>query len=51
MGGSGWPLYFSSAGFGSKVSMWLGPPTMNRKMTDFALGGMCGAFGASGFTR
>ena len=23
---------------GSKVSMWLTPPHMNRKMTDFALG-------------
>ena len=28
--------------FGSKVSMWLTPPHMNRKMTDFALGGKCG---------
>ena len=25
--------------FGSKVSMWLTPPHMNRKMTDFARGG------------
>ncbi len=28
--------------------MWLGPPAMNRKMTDFALAGLCGGFGASG---
>ena len=28
--------------FGSKVSMWLTPPHMNRKMTDFALGAKCG---------
>src|SRR5580704_14596531 len=29
--------------------MWLGPPDMNRKMTAFALAGMSGFFGASGF--
>ena len=28
--------------FGSKVSMWLTPPHMNRKITDFALGAKCG---------
>ena len=33
--------------FGSKVSMWLTPPHMNRKMTDFALGGKCGPSRAS----
>ena len=27
---------------GSKVSMWLTPPHMNRKMTDLALGSKCG---------
>ena len=30
-------VVFFSAGFGSKVSMWLGAPTMKRKMTDLAL--------------
>ena len=34
--------------FGSKVSIWLTPPHMNRKMTDFALGGKCGPSGALG---
>src|SRR5260221_14297412 len=31
--------------------MWLGPPDMNRKTTDFALAlsGICGVFAASGF--
>src|SRR5579883_80557 len=33
---------------GSKVSMWLTPPHMNRKMTDFALGARCGPSPASG---
>ena len=28
----------SSSGLGSKVSRWLGPPAMNRKMTDARLG-------------
>ena len=27
------------------MSIWLGPPTMNRKMTDLALPGKCGGFG------
>src|SRR2546425_11670890 len=30
--------------------MWLGPPTMKRKITDFALGAKCGGLAASGFT-
>src|SRR5438876_11864076 len=30
--------------------MWLGPPTMNRKMTDLALGAKFGGLAASGFT-
>ena len=34
------PAYLLS--FGSKVSMWLTPPHMNRKMTDLALGWKCG---------
>jgi hypothetical protein len=37
--GSCCPAYFSSAGFGSNVSIWLGPPSMNRKMTLLARGG------------
>ena len=28
--------------------MWLGPPSMNRKMTDFAFALKCGFFGANG---
>ncbi len=34
------PAYLLS--FGSNVSIWLMPPHMNRKMTDFALGLKCG---------
>ena len=30
-----WPAYFSSVGFGSKVSTWLGAPFMRRKITLF----------------
>src|SRR4051812_6224197 len=33
--------------FGSKVSMWLTPPHMNKKMTDFALAFRGGSFSAS----
>ena len=51
LSGSFWPSYFFSRGLGSKVSIWLGAPTMNRKMTDFALAGKCGGFAASGLTR
>ena len=39
------PAYLLS--FGSNVSMWLMPPHMNRKMTDFALGWKCGPRWAS----
>ncbi len=42
--GNGLPSYLSSAGFGSKVSTWLGPPSMNSTMTDLALGAKCGFF-------
>src|SRR5947209_12386176 len=31
--------------------MWLGPPYMYRKMTDFAFAAWCGFFGASGLTN
>ena len=37
-----------SSGLGSNVSRWLGPPAMNRKMTDLALAGMMGRLAASG---
>src|SRR6266404_998904 len=51
LSGSCWPSYFLSAGLGSKVSMWLGAPTMNRKITDLAFAGKCCGLGASGFSR
>src|SRR5215470_19460829 len=41
---------FSSAGLGSNESIWLTPPSMVRKMHDFALGLWSGVFGASGLT-
>src|SRR5580704_10166447 len=46
--GSGWPASRASSGFGSNRSTWLGPPSMKTQITDLALGGKCGAFGASG---
>ena len=39
--GSGWPWYFASIGFGSKLSTCDRPPFMNRKMTCFAFAGWC----------
>src|SRR5215470_2064980 len=51
LSGSFWPSYFFSPGFGSNVSIWLGAPTMNRKMTDFALPGKCDDFAARTFSR
>ena len=39
------------AGLWSNVSMWLGPPYMNRKITLFAFGVKCGSLGASGSVR
>ena len=48
-GGSGLPCHFWSSGLGSKRSIWLGPPSMNMKMTFLALGAKCGLRGASGF--
>src|SRR5262245_49982089 len=38
----------ASLGFGSKVSMWLGPPSIMRKMQALAFASACGFFGASG---
>src|SRR5688572_26424659 len=34
-----------SFGLGSNVSMWLGPPSINRKMQAFALAAWCGCLG------
>src|SRR5260370_210066 len=51
LGGSGWPWSRFSSGFGSNVSIWLGPPCMNRKITCFARPGKCGFLGANGFSR
>ena len=39
LGGSGLPASRLSSGLGSNVSMWLGPPSMNRKMTLRAVAG------------
>src|SRR5260370_29310774 len=36
--GIGCPASFSNSGLGSKISMWLGPPSMNSQMTDLAVG-------------
>ena len=36
------PASLLSTGLGSNVSIWLGPPAIIRKMTDFALAGKCG---------
>ena len=36
--GSGFPARSTNFGFGSKRSMWLGPPSINKKMTLLALG-------------
>src|SRR5436305_9735004 len=39
LGGNGWPASRFTSGLGSNVSMWLGPPSMNRKITLRALAG------------
>ena len=39
LGGNGWPASRFSSGLGSKVSRWLGPPSMNRKITLRAVAG------------
>src|SRR5829696_6845901 len=49
--GGACPLYFASAGFGSKVSTCDGPPDMNRKITRFARGAKCGCFRESGLAE
>src|SRR5580700_4865254 len=45
LNGSDWPLSLISRGLGSKVSICDGPPSMNRKITDFAFGAKCGVTG------
>src|SRR4051812_22713202 len=49
--GMGFPASFSSSGLGSNRSTWLGPPSMNSQITDFAVGLKCGGFGFSGSTE
>src|SRR6516162_5511813 len=48
LSGSGLPCHFDNSGLGSNRSTWLGPPTMNMKMMDFALASWWGFFAASG---
>ena len=35
--GRGWPSSLFNSGLGSKVSTWLGPPAVNKKITALAL--------------
>ncbi len=42
---------FSSAGLGSNESIWLTPPSIVRKMQDFAFGVWCGRFGSQRIHR
>src|SRR3982074_2834208 len=46
--GNGMPAHFFRAGLGSKRSSWLGAPSMNRKITFFALAEKWGRLGSSG---
>src|ERR1041385_4422724 len=46
--GRGLPCHCWSAGLGSKRSIWLGPPSMKRKITFLALAGKCGGGGGGG---
>src|SRR6266853_255480 len=48
--GMGWPESSVSFGLGSKRSTWLGPPSMNSQITDFAFGSWWGFLGARGST-
>src|SRR5215831_14073433 len=48
LSGSGLPCHLARSGFGSNRSTWLGPPTMNVKITDLALASWCGFLAASG---
>src|SRR5262245_829641 len=49
--GRDWPCHFCNPGLGSNRSIWLGPPSMNSRMTFFALPGKWGCFGAIGSVR
>jgi molybdopterin/thiamine biosynthesis adenylyltransferase len=44
--GSCRPLSWLRRGLGSKVSRWLGPPSMNRKITRLAVPATVGSFAA-----
>src|SRR3954452_19731140 len=46
--GTGLPSSLVSRDLGSNRSTWLGPPSINRNMTDLARGGWCGFLGSSG---
>src|SRR6266516_425485 len=48
--GIGWPASLARAGFVSNKSRWLGPPSMNGQIIDFARVGKCGGRGDSGFS-
>src|SRR6516164_5307302 len=48
LSGRGLPCCFVNSGLGSKRSTWLGPPTMNMKMTDFAFASKCGGLAERG---
>ena len=47
--GNGWPSYLFSSGFGSKRSIWDGPPSRKMKMQRSAFGAKCDIRVASGF--
>ena len=48
LSGRGLPASLLSSGFGSKRSRWLGPPSMKRNITFFALPQLWGIFGRVG---
>ena len=47
-GGNGLPSNLARVGLLSNSSRWLGPPAMNRKITEVALAGMWTGLGARG---
>src|SRR5215217_9066331 len=49
-GGIGCPCNSFNFGFGSKRSIWLGPPSMNSQMIDLAVGAWCGCLADIGST-
>ena len=50
LGGRGLPSQSFKAGLGSQMSIWLGPPSMNKKTTLFAFGAKWGDRGLSGLS-